>query len=271
MFKEVGSAGIPRSILPISDTRRDDQDKSMSILRVVDKATLSRARSSSKEFVPPTLRQLRDLMQSGTPPAESPVADKPVLSNAHTRQRAEKLLEKRKNGLREEVLVNTDEHMHSIFHGVPENVRPFNPKGVVFRHYFGSQEQKEKALQENSLVAGPVSYAQVYPGGIRRDYVDLVGVFLTKPEVKPGDVGVPGHNVYVDLVLPEDTPVLEIEPGRIYFIPGEPNSPQWIKDYYRQHKEGKEVPNWVLPTMKKIDDAGGLHEPTRVYFYEDKK
>lgn len=192
-----------------------------------------------------------------------------VLSNSHTQERARELLERKKEGIKEEVIVNTDKHMHSIFHGVPDFVNSYDHKGVAFRHYFKTEDQKESALNDNSLIAGPVPYVQ--KGGMRYDYVDLVGVFLTKPEVEPDAVGVPGHNLYIDLTLPPDTAVLEIEPGRIYMIGGDPKRPDWIVESYKKYKSGEEIPAYMKSTMERIDGEGGIKEPTKVYFHNAEK
>jgi len=191
--------------------------------------------------------------------------NKKVFSNAHTQELAQKLLEKKKDGVREEILQNTDKRMHSKFVGIPDSVKLFDHSGVTFRHYFGSKEDKSRALSENSLVAGPVSYAQV-SSGIRKDFTDLVGIFLTMPDVEPGYVGVSGHNSFVDLKLPEDTAILEIEPGKIYMIPGEPKRQGWIVENYKKFKKGEPVPSYMLEMLRGIDKKGGIKKATRVYF-----
>lgn len=188
------------------------------------------------------------------------------LSNAHTRARAEELLEMKKKGTTDETIVNNDKHVHIVTHGVPSYVKPFDHEGVTFRHYFATDDQKENALAMQALIAGPVSYAQVSPG-LRIDFPDLAGVFLTLPNVKPENVGVPGHTGYVDMKLPADTSVLEIEKGSIYLIAGEPKLPDWIVNYYNKYKAGETVPEYMLSTMKKIEAGGGIKEATEVYFY----
>lgn len=188
------------------------------------------------------------------------------LSNAHTIERMNALLKKKKEGVREEVVINNDEHIHTIYHGVPDYVKPFNHKGVVFRHYFANEEQKKSALSTEALIAGPVAYAQVYFGGIRNDFPDLTGVFFTLPGVDPSEVGVPGRTVYVDVELPDDTGLVEIEPGKIYMVPGDPKRPDWIVDYYNKYKNGEKVPDYVLSTLKRIEAQGGIKEPTKVFF-----
>jgi|GEM_PF-5198330 len=222
-----------------------------------DSVQLSRKRSSGEAGTIPTLQDMQALCGSR----------EETHSNAETQMRAQKLLSMKSAGTKEEVLVNNDRHIHVVIHGVPGTVNSCNHKGVTFRHYFASEEQKQAAMKSGALIAGPVAYAQV-SCCYRADYPDLAGVFVTKPDVKPEQVGVPGRSVYVDLQFPADTGVLEIEPGKIYLVPSEYKRPDWIVDYYRKYKAGEEVPSYVLPSLQKIDQEGGLKEPTKVYFNE---
>ena len=187
------------------------------------------------------------------------------VSNAHTRAKAEELLARRKDGITEEVIHNSDKRIESNMYGVPDFVKSYNPEGVVFRHYFKSREVKEKVLSEGYLLAGSVPYVQAGPH-MKYYYPDLKGVFFTKPGVQPEEVGVPGLSVYADFMLPADTAVLEIEPGKNYLVPGEPALPAWLVDYYLKYKNGGVVPDYVKKSIEKIEKEGGIKEPTKVYF-----
>lgn len=191
-------------------------------------------------------------------------------SNAPTVENMKALLDRKKSGVKSKVIINNDKHIHTEFSGVPDFVEPYDHRGVTFRHFFRSKEQKSSALSSGKLIAGPVSYAQVY-GGVRNDYLDLTGVFITKPGVKPEDVGVPGHDVYIDIRFPDDTGVVEIEPGLIYMVPGKPKIPDWIADYYNKYKTGEKIPDYVLSSVKKIEANGGITPPTSVFFTAEKK
>jgi hypothetical protein len=217
-----------------------------------DRVSLSKKK---KADAPPTMAQMQKLCKAG---GEN-------FSNAASRVKAQQLLDKKKDGTKEETVINNDKHIHVITHGVPSMVNAFDHRGVTFRHYFADAEQKQKALDGKALIGGPVSYAQV-GGGIRNDFPELKGVFLTMPDVDPGLVGVPGRSDYADLQLPADTGVLEIEPGRIYLIPSEIKRPDWIVDYYTKWKTGQEVPSYMLDTLKGIEKEGGLKEPEKVFF-----
>jgi hypothetical protein len=241
--------------LPVDLSGRAMSEESAAIAAPDSVALHRKGSRKAEQDTPPSMLVMQQLCKGGGR----------ELSNAHTKARAEELLAKQKEGMVEETIVNNDKHIHLVYHGVPSQVKLFDHKGVTFRHYFGTTGQKQSAVTQKALVAGPVAYAQVSPG-YRADYVDLVGVFLTKPDVKPEQVGVPGHGDYVDMRLPADTAVLEIEPGAIYLVPGDPKRPDWIVDYYNKFKAGEKVPDYVMATIKKIDAEGGLKEPTKVYF-----
>jgi hypothetical protein len=102
--------------------------------------------------------------------------------------------------------------------GVPEHVRP--AERGIFRHYTtpaGLAAIRETGLLHNSVLP----YVKVYNRMGSAQYPDLGGVFLTRPDATPEDVGVAADRAryYVDFEVPEDVPVLEIERGRIYVVP----------------------------------------------------
>lgn len=248
----------------VQDTLRPQRKTSMSpeteqSVNRGDSVQIGKRRSTCECNNTPSLQDMR-ILCAGSGEAHS---------NAETQGRAQTLLKMKSAGIKEEVLVNNDRHIHIVNHGVPFTVNSYNHKGITFRHYFASEEQKESAMKTGALIGGPVAYAQV-SCCYRADYPDLAGVFITKPDVKPEEVGVPGRNIYVDLQFPADTGVMEIEPGKIYLVPSEVKRPDWIVDYYKKYKAGEEVPSYVLPTVQKIDQEGGLKEPTKVYFSEEK-
>lgn len=112
--------------------------------------------------------------------------------------------------------------------GIPETdliyrqyrVKRFDHQNVVFRHYTRSLQSLDAIKQNSFLMSGIDPYIQVLPDVEKYRYADLTGIFLTLPGVAAGEVGVAGNDLpYVDLRLPEEVPVLELEPGKIYLVP----------------------------------------------------
>lgn len=106
--------------------------------------------------------------------------------------------------------------------GVPAHVRLLDAKEsaeTVFRHFSGPPTI-ETILNHNTLRSGLTPYVQGAANRAWKVYSDLAGIFLTLPGVEPEAVGISKKKAaYVDVRLPEGTPVLEIEPGKILLIP----------------------------------------------------
>lgn len=190
------------------------------------------------------------------------------ISNTHTHDKAKEILEKRNYGIKEEALPACFDRVNLLVHGAPSYIKPINPEGLIFRHYFASKEHMESALKDNTLIAGFTPYMQT-SYKFKALYEDLTGVFLALPGVKPEDVGVPGRIYYIDLKLPIDTAVLEIEEGKIYLIPGEAKTPEWIIEAYNKYKKDKkdEIQKDLLPTLQEIEAKGGIKEALKIKFY----
>ncbi len=121
--------------------------------------------------------------------------------------------------------------------GVPHDARWVeNPEKMIFRHYVESESSRENILETSSLRNSFVSYETVIQGVERKIYKELTGVFLTLPQVSPQEIGRPESGLFVDFRIPADIPVLEIEPGRIYLIPGPRRPRPWLLELYRRYQ-----------------------------------
>ena len=118
--------------------------------------------------------------------------------------------------------------------GVPSHLKLYaKKKGEVFRHYVtgrmqsgqwhDADETTRAILKSGRLVAGFTPYVKsdTPPKWYFERFPDLTGVFLTKPAFEAEQIGV-FPTSYIDLELDDGIPVIELEPGKIYFIPGPP-------------------------------------------------
>jgi hypothetical protein len=99
------------------------------------------------------------------------------------------------------------------FSGTPIGSKLIKAGAIIYRHY-STQEAVKQIDQQKKIVSGRVPYAQVAPR-IRVYWNDLCGIFITKPEYKPEDVGVSNSTDYVDFGLPFDLPLVQLEIGII--------------------------------------------------------
>jgi hypothetical protein len=145
-------------------------------------------------------------------------------------------------------------------HGIPSHAQ-FRKVGAneIFRHY--SPTANLKTIRESHvLTAGILPYIQ--SGGSRTTFVDITGIFFTKPEYSPRAAGVSSElqNSYVDFRLPEGTVILELEP-QILLLPGPPSLPSWLKPYISAFKNGSgDIPHYLLPTLQRIRDKNLFNE-----------
>ncbi len=120
-------------------------------------------------------------------------------------------------------------------YGVPSWIKPMAAtSGRVFRHYLGYRRVGGESFDPASvlssvrssgrLVAGPTPYVKsdYPPRWYKETFHDLTGIFLTTPELEAEKVGVFG-SPWVDVELLPGVAIFEIEPGRIFLIPGAPN------------------------------------------------
>ena len=102
------------------------------------------------------------------------------------------------------------------YEGIPKGTRLINSGNEVYRHY-SSQENLESIRRENLLKSGRVPYARISPG-CKCYWDNLRGIFITRPEFKAADVGVPASKYYIDFKLVENLPLVQIE-NKILLIP----------------------------------------------------
>ncbi|MFA6093072.1 MAG: hypothetical protein WCU88_07145 [Elusimicrobiota bacterium] len=102
---------------------------------------------------------------------------------------------------------------------------PLRP--TVFRHYLEGEGywnlQGIFSRMKQRLWNSTMPYVKLMLHQFLKDhavtYKDFEGVFLTLPGVPPEKVGVPERTRYVDIRIPADLPLLEIEPGNIFLVP----------------------------------------------------
>lgn len=152
---------------------------------------------------------------------------------------------------------NNPEKSELIISGIPKFVKAIKSDGIVFRHYVGSA--LDIILETKKLKTGITPYVILNPGFSKETYEDLTGMFLTYPNVPPERVGLKSDNLdYVDFILYEGTPVVEIEKD-ILLIPGYPDAPAWMKPLYEAYKNGEAVHPGYLRAFQKFDRMGGIH------------
>jgi|GEM_PF-4971049 len=102
-------------------------------------------------------------------------------------------------------------------YGVPDAVRILDSGDIVFRHYTPIIAGFTNIQSQKALIGGTTPYVQL-AGRCKTKYPDLTGIFLTTAQFTRRGVGVPNSSYYLDLTLPGDLLLLELEAG-IYLIP----------------------------------------------------
>jgi hypothetical protein len=152
-----------------------------------------------------------------------------------------------------------DSHADMIdVEGIPERVKTVPHDGVVYRHYT-TADGLMSILDSGGLWNGFMPYVEMARGVYKKTFKDLTGVFLTVPGV-PGDhVGVPADTFthYVDVVVPKNLPLLEVEKGGIYLIPLPGRTRSWFVDIFRRWAGGGDAGMYEA-SVKQLDAAGGL-------------
>jgi hypothetical protein len=147
-----------------------------------------------------------------------------------------------------------------MIHGLPIGSKVIAHQGkIVLRHY-AIPEIIATIRERHSIKGAFTPYVRV---GIRKEYFkELTGVFFTLPEVSPDLVGLATGETYdyVDIVLPLDVPLMEIEANRIYVVPFPKRHPGWIKELYQKFKEEEYVLPMYHAMLKEIDSRGGIND-----------
>jgi hypothetical protein len=116
-----------------------------------------------------------------------------------------------------------DKDLLITYSGVPRQAEVVTAGQRTYRHYTYTPEQLNSIIESGSLLSGRVPYAVVIPGG-RYYWSDLKGAFVTTPEHRADKVGVGNSPYSVDFRLPEDLPLIQLEPG-ILLVPNINGSP----------------------------------------------
>lgn len=155
----------------------------------------------------------------------------------------------------------------------------------VFRQYVRTEDEWNTIRSTGMLIPGMLCfYENGGPHGV--PYRDLVGVFLTTPEFKPDDVGVPDSKRYVDFQLPSGIGMLHLShrDDRYWMIPGIPQRARWYREYYSKwiekgapdaatsmdnlRKSGYDRKEWgfadSVSEFEEIRASGGFPEPTHI-------
>jgi hypothetical protein len=132
---------------------------------------------------------------------------------------------------------------HVTVLGLPAEARALTPKEkaeITFRHYIRGKDYFEQSRSSGVVVSAAVPYVQVHPGLERKIFEDITGIFLTLPNTSEREVGLSPEpdSHYLDLKVPENIPVIELEKKRIYVIPLPRRYQEWIQKYYAQYRQG---------------------------------
>lgn len=204
---------------------------------------------------------------SNTMPLESKPTKVSEKSNIHTLKTAQDLYEKKGKTTK---LSDNSGHckfdgIYESYAGVPSRTKLINPEGLVLRHYTEKEETLGKIIESEYLIAGITEYCDTPSKRFKIKYPDMTGVFLTKPDVDPKSVGVAFSKYYVDITLPADTGLLELEPN-ILLVPGKFITPDWVvKMYNEKYKKGIPVPESDIPYMQYLDRNGICTETTKAF------
>jgi hypothetical protein len=176
------------------------------------------------------------------------------------RASAERMLSQRGKPMTE-VLLNpghNESHPDDIeVHGVVEDIKPVE-SGGVWRHYT-TKDGYDAIVRSGVLQNGFVPYVRLSRGTFRKVFKDMNGLFLTKPDVDGGDVGVPKSEYphYVDIVLPAAMTVLEIEAGKIWLVPLPGRARGWVAALYRKWADTGHGDSVYRKAVVDMDASGG--------------
>ncbi len=126
---------------------------------------------------------------------------------AMTQAKLAEWLERRKGGLTSRKEREKRDTLFLIHKGIPNFLKPQNPKGITFRHYFSSYEALNNFLRDPKLIAGATPYIKQPLDNRAKQfesdtYEDLTGIFLTTQTQKVSVVGVIS-DIWVDVRLDE--------------------------------------------------------------------
>ncbi len=133
--------------------------------------------------------------------------------------------------------------------GFPRSAIRYQPgRDEVFRYYVSNPDVHSAILEQSALRAGVLPYVVNEPGLKKEYYIDLTGVFLTKPGFEPHQVGLDANPEMnsIDFTVSPETQMIRLEAG-IFLIPGKPAYPAWVREAYQRWKQDAGVGNNGLP------------------------
>ena len=153
--------------------------------------------------------------------------------------------------------------------GAPDGFKSATHHPRVLRHYT-TKEGYAAIMASRSIGNGPTPYVQLSPEISRKYFPDLTGVFFTRPGIGGEKVGVPKSEFpfYVDVALPDDLPLFEVEAGRIFLLPLPGGARDWVKKYFNDWIRTGRTPSGYEGMIEKISHGGGpgpeLQVPVRI-------
>lgn len=178
--------------------------------------------------------------------------------------RLEFLANRPKMVVKESPSAKWDDDFGKTYHfGLSPDARVVSPGDRIFRRY-SSRKALRVALEYGKVRNGAVPYIRRSPRVSTEIYTDLTGIFLTLPDRPAHETGVtPDNNNYVDMQLPPEVQLLELEAGRIYLIPLPRVYPKWIREPYQRYLTGQqtEFPAYYSQLIQQILEEGGLLNP----------
>jgi hypothetical protein len=149
-----------------------------------------------------------------------------------------------------------------FFEGLPPQAKIYEvQKGEIFRHY--SPEAYQLIKSSGKLIAGKRPY--ILPDAhLRKEYVDLNGIFLTKPDFPPHRLwmGYSENTPFVDINFISATKIIDLGDG-VFLVPGPKLYPDWMIKQYQEWLNHPEmnISSDLLENFKRIKAQGGIKPP----------
>lgn len=153
--------------------------------------------------------------------------------------------------------------------GVPTEARLLSPEEVsrtVFRHYINGENYFNEGKNSGFIASAAVSYVQIAFGLERRVFEDVTGIFLTLPGITASQVGVEStpESHYLDVKVPKNIPVVELEKNRIYLVPLPSRYYPWVVEAYQKYKKGEQLAPHLLKMCQEIEAREGNRDISKI-------
>ncbi len=149
-----------------------------------------------------------------------------------------------------------------FFTGFPQRVELKIAGTEIYRRF--SPNNFTVIKEEKILRAGsrPLILPQSH---LRKEFVDLTGIFMTTPDVDPANLlmGYHYYTPYVDFQLPVGLKILFFGDGN-YLVPGAPSVVSWMAKAYADSQISKIINPLYQFNFDLIDRRGGLKLPLLV-------